>query len=117
MISNQYDDSIGVDPLMEAETGSPFEESYDDSAGVETSDTLETELNRLVNEHGLIEILESLKSWVQTKAEVQRLDEQAEAFKDVARALTVLIKALPPELDIEIALEQIAHTSRDVELD
>ena len=81
---------------------------------------LETDLGTLVREHGLISVLESLKQLVEAKA--KKLDtqgeesqEQAEAFKDVARALTVLVKALPPELDYEIALEQVTHTSVDLQ--
>ncbi|HEY9618732.1 MAG TPA: hypothetical protein V6C78_00100 [Crinalium sp.] len=97
-------------------------ESFDESDyESENEADLKTTLQTLVNEHGLIEVLENLKEFVEAKAEtVERLsdqdvDKQSEAFRDVARALTVLIKALPPELDVQIALDQITHASSNLE--
>lgn len=84
---------------------------------METTHDLETDLNTLINEHGLISVLEALKDLVEARADhaVDSVDvqaeEQSEAFRDVARSLTVLIKALPPELDYEIALQQVTHTA------
>jgi hypothetical protein len=99
-----------------------YMESFDESDyESENEADLKTTLQTLVNEHGLIEVLENLKEFVEAKAEtVERLsdqdvDKQSEAFRDVARALTVLIKALPPELDVQIALDQITHASSNLE--
>jgi|GEM_PF-5521243 hypothetical protein len=97
---------------------------------IETTNDLEFDLNTLIKEHGLISTLEALRELVDNRADStetivaestesadKALHEQIEAFRDVSRALTTLIKTLPPELDFEMALEQIAHTSSDLESD
>ncbi|HEY9696174.1 MAG TPA: hypothetical protein V6D10_02860 [Trichocoleus sp.] len=88
---------------------------------METTYDLETDLNTLVNDYGLISVLEALKQLVEIRAEhtaepsTDQQSEETEAFRDVARSLTVLIKALPPELDYEIALQQVTHTSTNLD--
>ncbi|MBD1850828.1 hypothetical protein [Leptolyngbya sp. FACHB-711] len=97
---------------------------------IETTDDLELDLNALIREYGLISTLEALRELVDNRADStetiaaesdstessdESLNEQAEAFRDVSRALTTLLKTLPPELDFEMALEQITHTSTDLD--
>lgn len=94
---------------------------------LETTDDLELDLNTLIKEYGLISVLEALKSLVDSRADStdtiaaespdESLTEQIEAFRDVSRALAALVKTLPPELDYEMALEQITHTSSDLDPD
>jgi hypothetical protein len=83
-----------------------------DEKKMETTYDLETDLNTLVNDYGLISVLEAEHT---VKPSTDQQSEETEAFRDVARSLTVLIKALPPELDYEIALQQVTHTSTNLD--
>lgn len=88
---------------------------------MEVSDSLEMDINNLVQEYGLTSVLTGLKEIIENKVEaieestVELDDQQLEAFDDVLEALSVLIDSLPPEIDVEIALEQVTHPSSDLE--
>lgn len=88
---------------------------------MEVSDALEIDLNHLVQEYGLTSVLAGLKEIIENRAEAieeSTLDldnQQLEAFDTVLESLSVLIESLPPEVDIEIALEQVTHPSTDLE--
>lgn len=90
---------------------------------MEVTHDLVSALSHLIQEHGLVTVLEALKELVETRAESldhtpdQQEDELSEAFENVACALAVLIKALPEEIDVEMALEQATHSSSDFEPD
>ncbi|WP_088893401.1 hypothetical protein [Leptolyngbya ohadii] len=91
---------------------------------METTQDLELDLNSLINEYGLLSVLEALRELVDNRAAntetiaadspAESLNEQVTAFRDVSRSLAALLNTLPPELDFEIALEQITHTSTDL---
>lgn len=95
---------------------------------MEPTEDLEFDLNALIKEHGLISTLEALRELVNSRADStetiasesteaidESLSEQIEAYRDVSRALTTLVQTLPPELDFEMALEQVTHTSPDLD--
>lgn len=88
---------------------------------MEVSDALSIDLNNLVQEYGLTSVLTGLKEVIEDRAEaieesaIELDDQQLEAFDDVIESLSVLIEALPPEIDVEIALEQVTHPSPDLE--
>lgn len=85
---------------------------------IASDEDLQSELNALIQDYGLVAVLETLNQLMEQRADrftntAPGADTEAEAFRDVARSLTVLIKALPPELDMAIALEQITQTTPD----
>lgn len=100
---------------------------------MEYTNDLEQDLNALIQEHGLIALLEALKQVIEIKAEVllssppestasashslESNDEQTETLRAVSSLLTDLIATVPPELEVELALAQVLHPSGELEPD
>ena len=88
---------------------------------MEVSNALEIDLNNLVHEYGLTSVLAGFKEIIESRAEaieesaIDLNDQQIEAFDDAIESLSVLIESLPPETDVEIALEQVTRPSLDLE--
>lgn len=82
------------------------------------SSNLELDVNELVQEHGLIAILETLKDFVETRADTlsegdRSSTESTTTLKTVADTLTHLVETLPAEIDVELALVQLTHSTLD----
>jgi hypothetical protein len=80
----------------------------------------ETDLNALIHNYGLTAVLESLRDLTKSRAEAiassgDYSDDVTKAFQQVTHALSELIEVLPPELDVGLALEQLTHSSPDLD--
>lgn len=120
MYNDQQDESLGVEHLPQSE----LESIPGLGAALSTdedTDELQNKLRSLVKDQGLVAVLEALKTLVETQTEklnetsTQQYSDQIKAFQDTANSLETLIKALPAELDVEIALAQITHTGSVLE--
>lgn len=93
---------------------------------MEFTNELEQDLNTLIQEHGLIALLEALQEVIEIKVEglistspesTESNDDHTAALQAVSHLLGQLIATVPPELEVELALAQVMHPSADLEPD
>jgi len=129
MTQQQFDESSGVERLtqfeLEATPSSmtaPLVEVDIDRTGFSDVDrSPKTVLRSLVADNGLVAVLEAFQSFVETQVErlqdsaMEPYSKQLNSFKAVSQNLADLIEDLPSELDIELALSQLTHTTPSIE--
>lgn len=143
VMTNPYrDPHLDADPFAQADLNRPFnsdfaadlsDPSFDSERPlrdadktcantIEESQAVQEPLRSLIREHGLVSVLEALRGLIALQADRLRSllepEEQAEpmqAFEMATVALTDLIRAIPAELDVELALAQITHTAPTLE--
>lgn len=127
MNNKHHTESFEINPLFKTSTSlgpndyQPLDNLDPVDGGMELEPDMTTHLTTLINENGLIAVLETLKALVESRAEHiervtdQQVDEQAKAFRDVANTLGELVETLPVELDIALTLEQLTHSVSELE--